>query len=222
MILTHNSALSIAGRGVVSAALAFALVLCPSASHAQDVWNELFDGDLSGDPNLPTPIALGIGSNVLTGSMSAPDDIRDYVTFTLPPGQELAALLLLQYEDLDVGGPGNRGYHALNTGSTSFIPDVNTADFFLGGAHLDPAPVGTDLLPILATAPQNGTGFAIPLGAGSYSYVIQQTGPEMTGYSLDFVVVPEPHAVCGLMMLLVCLLLSRRTGFKTVARLSRL
>ena len=161
MILTQDSVFSIAGRCLVSAAVAISFAFSPSASHAQDVWNEFVDGDLSGDPNLPTPIVLTPGNNVITGSMSAPDDIRDYVTFTLPPGQELTALLLLQYEDLDVGGPGNQGYHAINAGSISFIPGIDTADFFLGGAHLDPAPVGTDLLPILAAAPQNGTGFTI-------------------------------------------------------------
>jgi hypothetical protein len=156
--------------------------------------DETVDGDLSGDPAAPTPVEMLVGTNVVSGSMAAPDDTRDFLTFTLPEGQQLEALRLLSYEDLDIGGPGNRGFHAINAGATSFIPDASTADSFLGGAHLDALPTGTDLLPILAAADQAGTGFTPPLGAGTYSYVIQQTGPELTGYSVEFVISEEGAA----------------------------
>ncbi|MEO0974710.1 MAG: hypothetical protein AAFX85_16595 [Pseudomonadota bacterium] len=58
----------------------------------------------------------------------------------------------------------------------------------MGGAHLDPDPAGTDYLAILAGAPQAGTGFTPPLGAGTYSFVAQQTGSELTAYTFDFVI----------------------------------
>jgi hypothetical protein len=41
-------------------------------------------------------------------------------------------------------------------------------------------------------APTGGQGFSAPLGAGTYTYVIQQTGQNVNLYALDFEVVPEP------------------------------
>ena len=167
------------------------------------IYDETFDGDLSNDPLAPTPLTFSVGSNEVVGNMFTPDDTRDFITFTIQPDQRLEALRLLRYQDLDLNVPGNRGFHAINLGTTSFIPSGGTADNFLGGSHLDPVPEGTDLLPVLAMAPQAGTGFITPLEPGDYSYVIQQTGPQLTGYTVDFVVsqvsetVPEPFSILG-------------------------
>jgi hypothetical protein len=160
-------------------------------------WDEGVDGDLSDDPDAPTVLAFSVGANSVTGDMVSPSDTRDFLTFTIAPGQQLTALLLQQYQDLDTGGPGDRGFHAINDGPTSFVPGPDTAGLFLGGAHLDPAPAGTDLLVVLGAAPQAGTGFTPPLGPGTYSYVVQQTGTEFTGYSLDFVVEETPVQMIG-------------------------
>ncbi|MEO1007823.1 MAG: PEP-CTERM sorting domain-containing protein [Planctomycetota bacterium] len=169
-----------------------------AAAQAQIAWDESVSGDISGDPDAPTAITLGLGSNIITGQVFASDDTRDFVTFTIPDGQALGELRLLEYFDITSGDPGNRGFHAINAGATSFIPGPDTAAFFLGGDHLDPAPAGTDLLPLLAAAPLAGTGFDTPLGPGTYSYVVQQTGPEVTGYSIDLVVIPAPATLAGL------------------------
>jgi hypothetical protein len=90
--------------------------------------------------------------------------------------------------DLPGGGPGNRGFHAINAAPPASSPGAATAGSFLGGDHLDAAPPGTDLLPALADGMPAGTGFTAPLGPGTYSYLIQQTGPQISGYSLKFVV----------------------------------
>ncbi len=155
-------------------------------------------GDLSDDPANPTPLDFEVGDNIITGSVtSGPGaDTQDFLTFTIEPGEALTALLLLQYEDLDVGGPANRGFHGINAGAASFPPGTGT---YLGSNHLDFEPPGTDLLPVLATMPISGTGFTVPLGPGTYSYVIQQTGPQLNGYSVNFVVTPEPTT--GLLLL---------------------
>lgn len=192
--------------------LSFALTALtwPMVVTAATVWDEATDGDLFDDPNAATPISFDLGTNTVIGSVSTGTDTRDLITFTIQPGQTLNELLLMDYDDLDTASAndGNRGFHAINAGATSYIPDASTAGNFLGGAHLDPLTPGTDVLPILAAAPQAGIGFTIPLGAGEYSYVIQQTGPQNTGYQLAFNVVPLPAAAplfasaIGLMSLL--------------------
>ncbi|MEM9056745.1 MAG: VPLPA-CTERM sorting domain-containing protein, partial [Pseudomonadota bacterium] len=62
--------------------------------------------------------------------------------------------------------------------------------------HLDPD-IGADLLPALAAGTLAGSGFDAPLGEGVYTFLVQQTGPQLNGYSLEFVVsaVPVPAAL---------------------------
>jgi hypothetical protein len=170
------------------ALVAQALLLLVATSALAD-WDEGVDGDLSTNEAAPTPLALVVGSNVIAGSVVSPGDVRDYVTFTVGPGQQLTALNQLAYFDIPGGGPGNRGYHAINAGATSFIPSAGNSSSFLGGNHLDPLPPGTDMLPGLAAAPLAGVGFTVPLGPGTYSYLVQQTGPQQNGYELELVIV---------------------------------
>ncbi len=179
---------NVEGRAMATASLlAFGMICAVLPAMAATVWDEGIQGDLSDDAGTPTELAIGLGSNTIIGSMQSPADTRDFVTFTVPEGQQLTLLLQQQYEDVASGGGGDRGFHAINAGPTSFVPGPDTADLFLGGAHLDPLPPGTDMLEILAAAPQAGTGFSVPLGPGVYSYVIQQTGPELTAYTIEFV-----------------------------------
>jgi len=175
--------------------LAIVCTLAAAPASADVVWNEFNSGDLSSNPDAPTPLVFEMGGNTIIGSVHAPDDVRDYITFTLVDGQFLLRLLLHQYEDLDTGGPGNRGFHAIIEGDTSFIPDGGNIHLFLGSAHLDPEPPGTDLLPNLAAAQTGGQGFDIPLGQGTYTYHVQQTGTQNTGYTLEFIIVPAPGAL---------------------------
>ena len=136
-------------------------------------WNESVNGDLSNDPGAPTPVMFELGGDIVIGSVGAPEDTRDFLTFTVEPNQRFVSLSLLSYS-FDNGDLV--AFHALNEGPTSYIPDVDTADNFLGGNHLEFSDSGRDLLPDLAMAPLAGTGFDVPLGPGTYSYVIQQTG----------------------------------------------
>jgi hypothetical protein len=180
-----------------------------STASAAVAWDESVDGDLSTDPNAPTPVSFSLGSNLISGSITGPDDIRDYLTFTIPTGMALAELRQLEYVTLPGGEPGNRGFHAIIAGNTSFLPDASNIGNFLGGNHVDPLPVGTDMLPALAAATLGGTGFTIPLGPGTYTYHIQQTTQILTGYSLDFELVPEPTSL-ALLTIAVPALVRRR------------
>jgi hypothetical protein len=169
-------------------------------------YNEATDGDLSENPEAPTPLAFDLGANRVTGGVDGSGDVRDYMSFEIAVGQSLESLLLIEYLDATIPIPGNRGYHAIIDGPTSLIPDFENSDQFLGGDHLDQQPSGTDLLPLLAAAPLAGVGFDVPLGPGTYTYHLQQTSPAPTRYVLEFVVVPEPSTA---MMLLMGLALMR-------------
>ena len=153
-------------------------------------WNEAVDGDLSDDPSAPTAVVLTSGSNMIDGSVTStvPADTRDYITFTIPPGQSLLAITQNSWFDIPGGGPGNTGYIALAAGSTSLIPDAVNGSSFLGGNHITAADDGGNILPGLAAATLAGTGFSLPLASGTYTFHVQQTGPQTSGYSLNFVV----------------------------------
>jgi hypothetical protein len=85
------------------------------------------------------------------------------------------------------------GFQGINSGNTSFIPDFNTTGNFLGLEFVFVDFVGTDMLPALADPEFGNIGFTVPLGPGTYSYVIQEiTGGQSTSYQLSFNVVPEP------------------------------
>ena len=181
--------------------LLVALSAISATASASVVWVESVDGDLSSDPTAPTSIVFTAGINSVFGSVQAPGDVRDYITFTLADNQLLTGIFLRKYVDEDTGGPGNRGFHSLNLGAEGVIPGPGTADLLLGGDHLDPVGPGVNLLELLAAAPLAGTGFDTPLGAGTYTYLIQQTGPQLTGYQLDFVIKPVPLPMAGWLFL---------------------
>lgn len=181
--------------------LGVSVCLAASFAWATD-WNEGSQGDLSSDANHPTPISFGVGSNFITGSVIGGSDSRDYITFTIPAGFELEHLMLISYRD-ENGDLGNTGYNAINAGATSFVPSSSTANNFLGGAHVETSLEGTDLLIPLSDPLQraNGTGLTVPVPAGTYSYVIQQTSTGVTSaYQLDFqmAATPEPATVLSI------------------------
>lgn len=171
--------------------LIIGLALLGVAPAVQASWNEAVDGDLSSDPNAPTAITVTLGVNKLQGTVQdTGGDPRDYVTFTVPAGQVLTGIVQIDYFDVNTSGPGDRGFHAINTGTTSFLPNSTTVGSFLGSDHLDRLAVGTDMLPLLAETPFGGIGFTPPLGPGDYTYLVQQTGAELTGYEIDLLLAP--------------------------------
>lgn len=175
--------------------LSFFSICVSVASHASPIeHDESVDGDLSNDPANPTvvPFIPGRINHIVRGTVQASGDTRDYLTFTIARGQKMSRLNQLDYTDVLSGGGGDRGFHAIISGTSSFVPSGATIGNFLGSAHLDPLPPNTNMLPILASAPTGGTGFGPTLGPGTYTYLIQQTGTELTSYSVEFWIFPEP------------------------------
>ncbi|MEM8954830.1 MAG: PEP-CTERM sorting domain-containing protein [Verrucomicrobiota bacterium] len=169
---------------------------------AVTIINEFTGGltdDLSNDPLNPTMVNLDVGTNSFFGQVTTSNgDTRDYFTFIIGAGQSLTGMFLISYVDGSSGGAGDRGYIMIDDGAMSVIPTNGTSSDFLGGSHLDtgifPSPA-TNVLTTLANAPQGGVGFTAPLGPGTYTVNVQQTGQELSNYQLDLEVVPEPTSV---------------------------
>jgi hypothetical protein len=198
----------------------FSLALSVTALQGQLVLLDEFESGLSdlisSDPAAPTPIDVSVGTSRIVGQVSASvGDIRDYISFTIDAGEQLTGLFLIEYDDPDLPGStedGNLGYIHIDDGLTSVIPDAGTITDFLGGNHLGRSiypDASANILSDIATAPAGGTGFTAPLGPGDYVINIQQTGPQLTNYTLDIVVIPEP-SVAALMAGIFALALTVR------------
>ena len=190
-------------RRTVLAALAIALFAgLATSANAQVVFDDAVNGNASGDGDAPTEVTFSLGSNIINGTVTSPDNTRNYYTFTIGAGQELSAINLdsisVSVGDPVVDNPADPGFFALVAGTTSVVPNSSDdlPDFVnLGGDLFAPADAGADLLARIADGGiSSGSGFS-NIGAGDYTFVIQQTGPEASSFSLDFQVttaVPEP------------------------------
>ena len=169
-----------------------------SALLADVVYDEATSGDLSGSAVAPTDLGtIEDAVLVVKGSVQAPVDIRDYFTLTIPKGATLDSMRLIDYFDGVTGGFGNTSYVMIDVGPTSVIPSSSTSDDFLGGSHLNRirfANADVNMLDRLSSAPQGGSGFSYPLGPGSYTFNVQQTGSQQNVYEiqLDFSGFTEP------------------------------
>lgn len=181
------------------AAAAAASILC-STAFSDAVYDEAIDGDLSGDPTAPTPIALDGDTLTVSGSVQAfsGGDTRDYFTFTVGESQTLSAVRLVSYLDGDSPGiDGNTGFIMIATGDTTVIPTNGTRKDFLGGRHLNRNIFPDDTVNVLdgmSSGKTGGVGFDLPLDSGTYTMNVQQTGFQLTLYTirLEFDTASDP------------------------------
>ena len=186
-----------------------------SATRAS-IFDDSVNGFASSNGASPTQVGFSLGSNTIGGTVSTDASInntRNFYTFSIGAGQELASINLLE-NTVDLGSGSNAadpGFFALVSGNTAATPGSGFAN--LGGALFAPTdPFGTDLLGEISTGGiSGGTGFST-IGPGDYTFVIQQTGNEVSNFLVDFVVVPEPSSapLLGLMSVAVCLIGRRR------------
>jgi hypothetical protein len=179
-------------RAILVLPVVLLLVLASSAIAAV-IHDESVNGDLSSDPNLPTPLVFPLGGSTVIGTTTSGD--RDYITFTLGANQVLVGLNLLVYS------PDNISFAAFNAGTTSHIPGAATNALFLSGIHVDGSYLNTNLMNAFVTDAVTTNHLPAPqLGPGDYCFVIQQTNAIITSYSLEFVVevvVPTDNATWG-------------------------
>ncbi len=150
---------------------------------SQAVYDEAADGDLSDDREMPTPITLTPGSNLVSATSVAGD--LEYFTTTIPFGYQLAAVYLTAYTSTD-----DTAFIAVQDGNsfTEAPTGTNVANL-LGYTHFGPSldHVSTDILDDMA-AGNGAIGFTPPLVARQYTFWSQQTGPAETSYTFNFVV----------------------------------
>jgi hypothetical protein len=168
-----------------------ALGLVAAGAQAAIMYDESVSGDLSASGLVPTTLSVVTGSNILlgtTGRTTATD--RDYFTFHIPTGFELASLTVLQ--GTTVGG--NASFLGVEAGNQVTLP-TNAADAtgLLGWRHYTPADINTDILPAMGTAGSGSSGFTPPLGDGSYAFWLQDGSAGSFNYGFDFKVAPVPE-----------------------------
>ena len=214
---------SVIKKSLFSAAVCALLATAPAKA---TIYNEAVSGDLSNDKAAPTALTLTPGSNSVIGTVSGFDngDGQDWVSFTIPTGFVMISYVNSKYDSTD-----DQGFTGFQFGS-SFSGDPFMAISYAGYAHFgtgatnpDGTPplstVGVNLLPLMADpsfAPGT-TGFTPPLGAGTYTFLIQQGDPVTTRYQFNMNVrsVPEPGSSLCLLGLggLAILALRRRLGY---------
>lgn len=172
---------------------------------AVTIWDESVNGDLSGDPAAPTVLAIGLGTNSITGTADAD---QDFFTITVPDGANFTQLLLTSFESTD-----DLAFLAIQSGP--MITDLTVPDNLLGWLHTSAAFVGTDILDDLALSDSAGAiGFTVPLGPGTYTLVMQQTNPGLVAYGFDLIIepvaVPEPPTTALFALGLCALAVARR------------
>ncbi|HEV8541773.1 MAG TPA: hypothetical protein VGR78_05225 [Verrucomicrobiae bacterium] len=174
-------------------------------------WNESGNGDLSNSQSAPNPFTLGSGANSVVGTVDGTTDSQDWIALTIPSGFQLSSIILQTYSSAD-----SQGFTGFQSGSSFVGNPETTASAYSGFTHFGTgaqngalAPVnlvGADLLPIMAD-PANAPGaqgFTPPLGAGTYSFLIQQLGGS-TSYQFDYGVTPVPEpATEGVIAGIVC------------------
>ena len=177
------------------------VVFCASSSWAAS-YNESVSGDLSNNQAAPTPLTLSSGVNPVIGTTQAGD--QDWIALTVPAGFALSSDVLAAYQSTD-----SQGFTGFQPGSAFVGNPETTPSAYTGYSHygtlatngsLAPANLlGVNLLPIMANpaADPGALGFTPPLAAGTYTFLIQQTGAA-TSYEFDFGVtaVPEPGSLC--------------------------
>lgn len=173
-------------------AIVLLLAALAAPASAAIIHDESVNGDLATNPAAPTPIAFPVGSSTIIGTTGNTTGIidRDYVTFTLGPGQLLTGLTLLGL------APDNIAFTSFNAGNVGVIPSGATIGDFLAGLHISAANIGANLMILFDTASVTTNSLPTPdLGPGTYTYLIQQASPILQSYSLEFIIQePVPTA----------------------------
>jgi hypothetical protein len=157
---------------------------------AQASWIESSQGDLSNNRLDPSELLLAPGSNLIAGGFGNGD--LDYLNVIVPEGYVLSSLVtgLANHQGL------SRSFIGVQAGDVMTVPpETGSAVGLLGWTHFGAAD-GVDLLPGMGEPKFGSIGFFGALGAGSYTFWINETQmePGLT-FDLDFRVTAAPVPV---------------------------
>src|SRR4029077_18333856 len=188
-----------------------ACALLAAAPAKAIIFDEAVSGDLSNNKAAPTALTLTPGSNSVIGTVNGFDngDGQDWVSFTIPTGFVMASYVNSKYDSTDP-----QGFTGFQFGP-SFSGDQFAEGSYAGYAHFGTAAnnpdgnpvssstVGVNLLPLMAdpTFAPGASGFTPPLGAGTYTFLIQQGNAVTTGYQFDMNVRAVPETGSSLCLL---------------------
>jgi hypothetical protein len=161
------------------------------------IWDEGIQTDFSNIQASPTYLLLGNGKNTIIGSVQTGADVNDWFTVTVPVGFQLDSLVNSAYDSVDDQGHIGFQISSVFVGAFNIDPSVYAGYSHFGhhaqnGSNPVFNSVDMDLFPIMQVQAAGSQGFSVPLGAGDYAFIIQQTG-EMTSYQFDFNVTPVPE-----------------------------
>lgn len=170
--------------------------LTAGIASADLMWDEAIDGDISGDYTSPTQMyTKGVNNHVIFTTVGAnPEQDREYFTFDIAEGYELVSIVLDGFETDPETNLGFFGVAEGNVFPTS--PDAPDVTSLLGYYLVGQSDVGQDILQAMGNG-GGSQGFSGPLGAGSYTFWAQETGPSTDNWDLNFIVteVPSPGAL---------------------------
>jgi len=183
--------------------IAFGSVLLAASVAGGSIYNESVDGDLSDDRFAPTFINFETGLNTVI-NQSVDADIGgdiDYFTITIGAGQWIDSIVVIDAFN-PFGGLDTVAFIGL--AFDNFF-DFNIDDFSGDGVEgfvlTDPSVIGAESIGELS-------GGLSMLGAGDYTFWVQQGNVEITEVTLGINVAPAPGAM-GLLGI---------AGFMAVAR----
>jgi hypothetical protein len=157
---------------LVPLALALAAPAVQAANY-NDATSDFSDNNLA-----PTAITLDVGSNLITGNIGTSPNDRDFFSFTLPAGWRLASVIL-------TANSSSTSFIAVQDGGVILTADLNNGSALRGWEHFHEGYLNTSLLDEMGL---NGKHFTPPLGAGEYTFWIQETSNPVKSYGFNFVV----------------------------------
>jgi hypothetical protein len=162
--------------------LAIFVVSLYSSLQAQ-VWDEGNDGDLSDDGTNPSgPFELSLNGNTFIANQTGnPRDV-DFFAFTIPAEMELTELIVDDYNGVD-----DVAFIGIDSGATTDVDFMNpSSGDLLGGTSYGTASIGNDILAAMGNL-GGADGFIPPLGSGTYTIWLNQTGG-LSESTLNFIV----------------------------------
>jgi hypothetical protein len=163
------------------------------------MYTESLQGEISANQFAPTFLQLDYvatgnvpGSNVVTGavgrSATGVTD-RDYLWVNVPAGHRLSELRV--GNQTMVGGNGS--FIGVAAGATMPVsPTAPDATGLLGWKLYSLTDLTTNILDDMAVPTQGSSGFAGVLGAGDYTFWIQELAAGSYNYRFNFILEPTP------------------------------